>query len=90
MKKFITIAVLNVVCLIASPLIYVHNLYHLRISVWGMEIKSILNGQLKPGTYEVEWDGTNLASGVYYYKLVAVSFGETTDFSETKKMLMIK
>ncbi len=39
---------------------------------------------LSSGTYEVEWDGTNYPSGVYFYKLT------TADFSETKKMVLIK
>ena len=39
---------------------------------------------LKAGSYEYKFEGTNLSSGVYYYKLLAV------DFSETKKMVVIK
>ena len=50
----------------------------------GREITKLVNEKLKPGTYEVTFDGSNYASGVYFYKLV------TNDFSETKKMLMIK
>ena len=40
--------------------------------------------RLNPGTYEVEWDGSNYPSGVYFYKLI------TDEFSETKKMVLIK
>lgn len=39
---------------------------------------------LAPGTYEVEWDGSNYSSGVYFYKL------ETQSFSETRKMVLLK
>ncbi len=39
---------------------------------------------LKPGSYEIEFDGKNLASGVYFYSLT------TGNFTEAKKMLMIK
>jgi hypothetical protein len=39
---------------------------------------------LQPGTYEVEWDASNYSSGIYYYSLV------TTEFIETKKMVLIK
>jgi type IX secretion system substrate protein len=52
--------------------------------VLGREVATLVNEKLKPGTYEVEWDGTNYPSGVYYYRLVA------GDFSETKKMVLIK
>ena len=37
----------------------------------GREIETLVNEQLKPGTYEVSWDGANFASGVYYYRLTA-------------------
>ncbi len=50
----------------------------------GKEVQILVNQQLSPGTYEVDFDGSNLPSGVYYYKL------ETNNFSETKKMVLIK
>jgi hypothetical protein len=50
----------------------------------GREIASLVNEQLKPGNYEVDWDGTNYSSGVYYYKLMAGSY------IETKKMILLK
>jgi hypothetical protein len=52
--------------------------------ILGREAATLVNQQLKPGTYEVEWDGTKYASGVYFYKLI------TSDFTETKKMVLIK
>jgi photosystem II stability/assembly factor-like uncharacterized protein len=50
----------------------------------GREVTTLVNEQLKPGTYEAEWDGTNYPSGVYFYKL------STDEFSETKKMVLLK
>jgi hypothetical protein len=50
----------------------------------GQEIATLVNEQLHPGTYEVDWDGTNYPSGIYYYKLSA---GEN---SITLKMILIK
>jgi hypothetical protein len=50
----------------------------------GRQITVLLNEYLKPGIYEVEWDGSNYASGVYFYKLI------TADFSETRKMVLVK
>ena len=52
--------------------------------ILGREVAKLVNEKLKPGTYEVEFDGSNYASGVYFYKMV------TNNFSETKRMLMIK
>ncbi len=48
------------------------------------EVATLVNEQLKPGTYEVDWDGSKFASGVYYYKLTA------GDYTETKKMILLK
>ncbi|MFI5145287.1 MAG: T9SS type A sorting domain-containing protein, partial [Ignavibacteria bacterium] len=50
----------------------------------GREVIALLNKKLQPGIYEVEWDGSNFASGVYFYKLAA------GDFVETKKMVLMK
>jgi hypothetical protein len=44
----------------------------------------LVNEQLKPGTYETNWNSLNFPSGVYFYKLTA------GDFSVTKKMILIK
>ena len=57
--------------------------------ILGKEIATLVNEKLNPGTYEVTFDArlsgsASLNSGVYFYKLTA------GDFSETKKMLMIK
>ncbi|MCX6164164.1 MAG: T9SS type A sorting domain-containing protein, partial [Ignavibacteriae bacterium] len=53
-------------------------------NILGKEIATLVNEKLQPGTYEVKFEGTNLPSGVYYYRI------ETENYSETKKMLMIK
>jgi N-acetylneuraminic acid mutarotase len=53
-------------------------------NILGREITTLVNEQLKPGIYEVEWDGTNYSSGVYFYKIVSGSF------SSTKKMVLVK
>jgi hypothetical protein len=52
--------------------------------ILGNEISTLVDGNHKAGTYNIYFDGSNLASGVYLYKLAA------GDFTETKKMLMIK
>ncbi len=52
--------------------------------ILGREIAVLVNQQLKPGTYEVDFDGSNYPSGVYFYQLVADSF------IETRKMVLIK
>ena len=50
----------------------------------GREIDVLINEQLSPGAYEVEWNGFNCTSGVYFYKLTAGFY------SETRKMILLK
>lgn len=50
----------------------------------GKEIAVLINENLPAGSYSIQWDAKNFSSGTYYYKLSA---GE---FTETKKMLLIK
>jgi hypothetical protein len=52
--------------------------------VLGNEVENLVNEEKPVGTYEVEWSGSGLPSGVYFYQLRA---GE---FVETKKMVLIK
>jgi hypothetical protein len=50
----------------------------------GRELETILNEHLNAGTYEADWDASKFTSGVYYYKLTS------GDYTETKKMILIK
>jgi hypothetical protein len=52
--------------------------------ILGREIKVLLNKKLSPGSYEVEFDGSNLPSGVYLYRLMA------NNCKVTKKMILIR
>jgi hypothetical protein len=52
--------------------------------IMGHEVQTLVNEQLAPGKYETSFDGSQLTSGVYFYKL------STGDFSETRKMLLLK
>ncbi len=52
--------------------------------VLGREVSTLVNQQLQPGTYEVNFDAANFESVVYFYKLTSGGF------TETKKMVLIK
>jgi hypothetical protein len=52
--------------------------------ILGKGVATLVNEQLQPGTYEVTFDGSNIPSGIYFYKL------EIENYIETKKMLMVK
>jgi photosystem II stability/assembly factor-like uncharacterized protein len=50
----------------------------------GREVALLVNEELNPGSYSVTFDGSNYASGVYYYTIYAGSF------TDTKKMMLVK
>ena len=59
--------------------------------VLGKEISTLINEELSVGTYEVEWDGMNYSSGIYYYVLTVRQAGSSTDeYSKTMKMVLLK
>ena len=52
--------------------------------ILGNEIATLVNEEKPAGEYEVEFDASNIPSGVYFYKLQA------GNYKETKKMLLLK
>jgi hypothetical protein len=52
--------------------------------VLGKEVAVLVNQKQSAGNYEVKFDGTKLASGVYFYKLQA------GDFISIKKLILMK
>jgi hypothetical protein len=50
----------------------------------GKEVATLVNEQLAPGTYSVDFNATNFPSGVYFYRLT------TNDFTATKKLILLK
>lgn len=50
----------------------------------GQELVTLVNEQKSPGNYKVEWNANGLPSGMYFYRLT------TKDFTQTKKMLLLK
>lgn len=52
--------------------------------ILGREVKVLVNGNLTPGEYEVDFDAQGLSSGMYYYSLRS---GEDVS---VKKMMLVK
>lgn len=50
----------------------------------GKEIMTLFDGYKNAGTYEITFNGSELTSGIYFYRM------ETSGFVSTKKMLLIK
>jgi len=60
--------------------------------ILGNEIATLVNKEKLPGEYEVEFNGAELPSGIYFYQL-RVGGPETSSgqaFIETKKMILLK
>jgi hypothetical protein len=55
----------------------------------GQEVATLFEGIRQPGNYEATFDGSDLASGVYLYRLSANHNG-ATNFSETMKLVLLK
>ena len=52
--------------------------------ILGREVATLVNGVRRPGAYTVSFDGSGLASGVYFYRLQAGRF------ADTKKLLLLR
>jgi hypothetical protein len=65
----------------------------------GEEVATLVSGQLPAGSYTYEWDGSNMASGIYLYRwsvgslpgeAEAPSPGSGQSFVETRKMVLMQ
>jgi len=58
----------------------------------GREVSVLVNEKRAPGRYDVRFDGSRLASGVYYYRLQArqTDGGQVGDFMQSRKMLLVR
>lgn len=68
-------------------------------NILGEEVATLVSDRLTSGTYSYEWNASNMASGIYLYRLHAGSLttksghyavGEAGDFVEIKKMILMK
>jgi len=50
----------------------------------GQEVAVLLNEYINPGVYDVEFNASNLSSGIYLYRL------RVNDYSASKKMILMK
>jgi hypothetical protein len=72
---------------VAIPSYQVVKLIHVKIMVYdilGREIATIVNEEMKPGNYVVEFKGNEHSSGIYYYQLKA------GDYMNARKMILLK
>ncbi|MFQ6008799.1 MAG: T9SS type A sorting domain-containing protein, partial [Candidatus Zixiibacteriota bacterium] len=53
-------------------------------NIMGQKVTTLIDRQMEAGRYTIQWDASNVASGVYLYRLQA------GDFVDTKKMTLLK
>ncbi|MBK7379522.1 MAG: T9SS type A sorting domain-containing protein [Ignavibacteriales bacterium] len=59
--------------------------------ILGREVKTLVNNEEKiRWKYKVEFDATNFASGVYFYRMQGNPISGAGSFTQTKKMVVLK
>ncbi len=64
--------------------------------VMGKEVATLINDALyQPGEYAVRWEGrdasqSNLANGIYFYKLIATPTDRSATFVEARKLVLLR
>lgn len=58
-------------------------------NIVGQKVKTLVNEEMKPGTYSTDWDGkdgdgNSVSSGIYFYRMQA------DQFTDMKKMVLVK
>jgi len=58
--------------------------------VLGNEIATLVNKEFMAGSYEVDFSGRGLSSGIYFYSIEAIPADGTEYFHSVKKMILLK
>ncbi|UCE19406.1 MAG: T9SS type A sorting domain-containing protein, partial [Gemmatimonadota bacterium] len=53
-------------------------------NVLGQELATLVDKVVEPGHYSVTWDASDVASGVYFYRL------DAGEYSATRRMVLMK
>jgi hypothetical protein len=57
--------------------------------ITGRIVETLVDESKEPGVYQVEWEGKDQASGIYFYRLQA-RIGQVGDFTSTRKLILLK
>jgi hypothetical protein len=78
----------------AVPVTVTSQTSNIRIDVFdvlGRQVELLVNDHLKPGTYEIDFNGSKYSSGVYFYRLTVQNEKmQTPLYSQTLKMILLK
>lgn len=59
-------------------------------NIMGEEVAVIENGVMETGIHEINWNASNLSSGVYLLRIEASSTNSSNEFIDMKKMILMK
>jgi hypothetical protein len=60
------------------------------INTIGQEVTTLINSTQSSGYHEVNFNAGNLASGIYLYRISAISLDGKSTFVDTKKLILMK
>ncbi|MBK8552232.1 MAG: T9SS type A sorting domain-containing protein [Ignavibacteria bacterium] len=66
---------------------------HIKLRVYdirGLMVTELVNGGWSAGKFISGFDGTNLSSGVYFYRIEITADNTSEKFFQTKRMVLIK
>ena len=66
---------------------------NVRIDIYnslGQSIEAVVNEVQSAGNYSVQWDGTNYASGIYFYAFEVIDQNQSILHKEMKKLILLK
>jgi len=53
-------------------------------------ITTLVDDTKNAGVHQLEWNASNLASGVYLYRINAESVGDAKQFNSVRKLILLK
>ena len=61
-------------------------------NVLGQKVATLVSKQHPVGYYQVDWDAADFASGIYYYRIVAIATQSKNEepFIQTKKLILVR
>jgi hypothetical protein len=67
-----------------------YSIVHLTVyNILGKKVAEITKGEFSPGVYSIDWNGSSLASGVYFLKMNAQSTGGRI-YNAVKKLILMR
>lgn len=58
--------------------------------ILGREAATLVEKDLTSGSYNVSFDGSNFQSGIYYYRISVIDKNANQEFTQSKKMVILK